>query len=57
LAGHGVFDVAHSHLVSNPGVPLWWPSFCLAFDAFLAAILAWLLYRGVVIAHGGPPSR
>jgi hypothetical protein len=54
LAGHGVFDVVHGHLVSNPGVPLWWPSFCLAFDAFLAAILAWLLYRGAVLARGGP---
>lgn len=57
LAGHGVFDVAHGHLVSNPGVPLWWPNFCLTFDAFLAAILAWLLYRGVVLAHGSPPSH
>jgi hypothetical protein len=32
LAGHGVFDSVHSHLVTNPGVPTWWPTFCLAFD-------------------------
>ena len=57
LAGHGVFDGAHAHLVSNPGVPLWWPNFCLTFDAFLAAILAWLLYRGFVLAQSGPPSH
>src|SRR5687767_3472354 len=23
LAGHGVYDFVHDHLVSNPGVPLW----------------------------------
>ena len=57
LAGHGVFDLAHGHLVANPGVPLWWPGFCLAADVFLAAILAWLLYRRVVPARSGPPSH
>lgn len=51
LAGHGVFDLAHRHLVANPGVPLWWPGFCLAADGVLAAILAWLLYRNVVLAR------
>lgn len=50
LAGHAVLDVAHGHLMSNPGVPLWWPNFCLAFDAFLAALLAGLLYRGALLA-------
>lgn len=55
LAGHGVFDALHGYVVSNPGVPPWWPGFCLAADAFLAAILAWLLYRRVLPAHPGPP--
>jgi hypothetical protein len=44
LAGHGVFDAFHSHVVTNPGVPDWWPAFCLAFDVVAAAFLAWLLY-------------
>jgi hypothetical protein len=57
LAGHGAFDFAHGYVVANPGVPLWWPGFCLAADAFLAAILAWLLYRRLVPAHSGPPSH
>ena len=50
LAGHGVFDLIHGHLVANPGVPSWWLPFCLAADVFLAVILAWLLYRRVVPA-------
>lgn len=43
LAGHGVFDAVHAHVVMNPGVPEWWPAFCLAFDVMAAAFLAWLL--------------
>ena len=30
LAGHGVFDLGHDAVVSNPGQPTWWPAFCLA---------------------------
>ena len=43
LAAHGVFDLIHPHLYANPGVPVWWPSFCLAYDLVAAAYLAWLL--------------
>ena len=43
LAAHGVFDLAHPHVYANPGVPAWWPSFCLAYDVVAAAYLAWLL--------------
>jgi len=43
LAAHGIFDLAHPHLYENPGVPVWWPSFCLAYDVVAAAYLAWLL--------------
>jgi hypothetical protein len=32
LAGHGVFDAVHGTLLTNPGVPVWWPAFCLAYD-------------------------
>jgi len=32
-------------LLSNPGVPGWWPAFCLAYDVTAAAYLAWLLKR------------
>jgi hypothetical protein len=43
LAAHGVFDLAHSTVISNPGVPGWWPAFCLTYDATAAGYLAWLL--------------
>jgi hypothetical protein len=43
LAAHGVFDLAHSSVISNPGVPSWWPAFCLTYDVTAAAYLACLL--------------
>lgn len=46
LAAHGLFDVGHDSVVSNPGVPRWWPPFCLTFDVTFAGYLAWLLSRG-----------
>lgn len=48
LAAHGVFDLFHGHLILNPGVPTWWPHFCMAFDVVAAAYLAWLLLRAKV---------
>jgi hypothetical protein len=42
---HGLFDLVHPHLILNPGVPPWWPSFCLTYDVTAAAYLAWLLRR------------
>jgi len=43
LAGHGLFDAIHGYLVVNPGVPVWWPAFCLAYDVTAAAVMVWLL--------------
>jgi hypothetical protein len=43
LAAHGFFDLAHSRVISNPGVPAWWPAFCMTYDVTAAAYLAWLL--------------
>ncbi len=43
LAGHGLFDLAHGRVISNPGVPAWWPSFCMAYDVTAALYLAWIL--------------
>ena len=50
LAAHGLFDFIHGHLIVNPGVPAWWPLFCLAYDIVAAAYLAWLLSRSKVRA-------
>jgi hypothetical protein len=46
LALHGIQDVWHGRLVSNPGVPVWWPPFCSAYDVVAAAYLAWLIKAG-----------
>jgi len=43
LAAHGIFDFVHGAAISNPGVPSWWPEFCLTYDITAAAYLAWLL--------------
>ena len=43
LGGHGVFDLVHGAVISNPGVPHWWPAFCLTYDAVAAGYLAWLI--------------
>jgi len=50
LAAHGVFDVAHSRVISNPGVPDWWPPFCMTYDVTAAAYLAWLIKTGRIRA-------
>lgn len=46
LAGHGLFDLVHGHIISNHGVPVWWPTFCGAYDIVAALFLAALLKRG-----------
>ena len=46
LAAHGVFDLGHARVISNPGVPAWWPAFCMAYDVTAAAYLTWLLRSG-----------
>jgi hypothetical protein len=45
LAAHGFFDLVHAEVISNPGVPGWWPEFCLTYDLTAAAFLAWPLKR------------
>jgi len=51
--GHGVFDFAHHSFIENPGVPHWWPGFCLAIDVSLGAFLAVRLLRHSIL----PTSR
>lgn len=45
LAGHGLFDSVHHLLIENPGLPVWWPPFCLSFDVIAGGFLAALLAR------------
>jgi len=57
LGAHGVFDLAHGMVISNPGVPVWWPEFCLAYDAAAAGYLAWLLKSERLRAAGYAPRH
>lgn len=50
LVGHGVFDFFHGGLVTNAGMPEYWPAFCGAYDVGAGGILAWLLMRGKISA-------
>jgi len=43
LALHGVFDFFHHAVITNPGVPVWWPGWCLAYDVVAAVYLAALI--------------
>jgi hypothetical protein len=43
LALHGLFDAIHQAIIANPGVPEFWPGFCLGYDIAAAAYLAVLI--------------
>ncbi len=45
LVGHGIFDLVHSQFIQNPGVPTWWPAFCLSADVAIGVYLAVLISR------------
>lgn len=60
LAAHAILDGFHGSLVHNPGVPTWWPSFCLTYDLAAAGILAMILYRAPALTKprtGTSPSQ
>lgn len=48
---HGIFDVFHGNFISNPGVPIWWPMFCLTYDFVAAVYLSWLLYQSRIAVN------
>lgn len=45
LVGHGVFDSFHGRVITNTGMPAWWPGFCGSYDIGAGLILAWLLWQ------------
>src|SRR5262245_5574499 len=48
MAGHGAFDIIHPHLIADPGVPEWWPTFLITIDLVLAGIRALLrIFRAI----------
>jgi len=42
---HGLYDLVHSRLFTNPGVPGWYPVFCFVVDAVIGSYLLWLSRR------------
>lgn len=42
---HGVYDLVHSQLITNTGVPIWYPIFCFVVDAVIGLYLLWLSRR------------
>ena len=57
LAAHGIFDAFHDQLITDPGVPVWWPPFCLTYDVVAAGYLAYLLVRRGGAAQGRRETR
>jgi hypothetical protein len=51
IVAHGIFDFVHHLLIENPGVPRWWPGFCLAFDVIFGGSLAVHLMRRSNVSH------
>src|SRR5256886_16490084 len=56
ITGHGVFDFVHHLFIENPGVPHWWPGFCLAIDVSLGAFLAVRLLRQSMLPTSRQPT-
>jgi hypothetical protein len=57
LVGHGIFDFIRPSLIANPGVPHWWPGFCLAFDVIFGGWLALRLLQRRNFPHSGAIGR
>ena len=57
LVAHGVFDWFHGRLIADPGVPPWWPMFCLAYDVVAGAYLAWRIRGSKIRARPATAVR
>jgi hypothetical protein len=42
---HALYDLAHSQIFTNPGVPVWYPVFCFSVDIVVGAYVLWLSRR------------
>jgi hypothetical protein len=40
--GHGVYDIIHFYVFTNPVAPGWWPEFCGTIDIVLGLYMLWL---------------
>ena len=44
---HGLYDLMHARLITNPGVPRWYPVWCCSVDVVIGTYLLWLSRRVV----------
>jgi len=51
LVAHAGVEMVHTRVVANPGMPAWWPAFCLSFDVAAAGYLAWRLAQTAITAR------
>ena len=42
---HGLYDLVHSQVITNIGVPGWYPIFCFVVDVVIGSYLLWLSRR------------
>lgn len=42
---HGLYDLVHGQLITNAGVPGWYPVWCCSVDVVVGAYLLWLSRR------------
>lgn len=42
---HGMYDLLHDGLITNPGVPAWYSVFCCVVDVVVGLYLLWLARR------------
>lgn len=42
---HGLYDLTHGRLITNVGVPGWYPVWCFSVDVVIGAYLFWLSRR------------
>ncbi len=61
LTAHGFFDAVHGHVITNGGVPSWWPAFCATYDIAAAIVLRATLSgaraHGPAVETNAPASR
>ena len=57
LVGHGIFDFIRPSVIANPGVPHWWPGFCMAFDVIFGGWLALRLLQRRNFPHSDAMGR
>jgi hypothetical protein len=41
LVAHGIFDTVHGQIITNTGVPGWWPAFCASIDVAIGLYALW----------------